>query len=300
MCLIGLCDVNAHLVVLQSGQLLAVELVLDVLRLQGAQHGRHFGARAQILVQILQRSEVLLRAATADVRQLRVHLVDALAVELLAQNTELPLQIGCTTEESALDQFGFVRPFKAVRLYSPRLSMQSLRRRSHSLSSISDESSESGSSASSPLESRSGPAPPRLDPDRCDSAPDIMSSSPSLSAAAAAAAATDAAVDAVAPPEPPSAALVDVAVAVDATVAVLLVVVVVVLVEGIAGADWAGWGGWLIALMLGGVRVRCGAGLLRRGSTSEMERARANRMPRRPKKQHKNIVSFVRARYVRV
>lgn len=177
-----------YLKVLLGGQLFAVELVLYVGHLEAAQHRGHLGARAQILVQLLQRPEILLGAALANVQQLRVHLLQALVVELLAQDAELALEVGCTgccwisSMKGGGGRTNRNKLHKCVSL--PRLSMHSFRLRSHSLSSISDESSESGSSASSPLESRSGPAPPRLEPDRCDSAPD-MSSSLSLFAAVA-------------------------------------------------------------------------------------------------------------------
>lgn len=80
---------------LQRGHLLAQELVLDVLGAQLPQNGRHLGPRSHIVVQTLQRPQILLRSATPDVRQLCFHLVHSFAVQLLPQDAKLALQVGC-------------------------------------------------------------------------------------------------------------------------------------------------------------------------------------------------------------
>lgn len=86
---------HAYLEMLQSRQLFAVELVLYVGHFQAAQYGSDFGARAQILVQFLQRSEILLGATLTDIEQLCVDLMQAFVVQLFAQDAKLTFQIGC-------------------------------------------------------------------------------------------------------------------------------------------------------------------------------------------------------------
>lgn len=149
--------------------------MLDVLQTEFFQHASHFNAILHVVGETFQWFQILLRSTVSHIGQMSFDLFDAFLVQLFAQNGKLLLQIACKRDkkETQMNSRMFwttKRIFSTLPIYLTNPAV----RRSHSFSSNSDES-ESGSSAS--LESAFGS---RLEPECCDSAPDI-SSSPSLS-----------------------------------------------------------------------------------------------------------------------